>query len=156
MKFNTNLSCVFSGHCSHLDRQEKGLRYSKYFVLACQGPSFMLDESLFSYSAAFSLVFSYFVWGRKLILFYLGFLSCQSLLCIAFIALMVLHLQRKWLSHHSLGFQIGIIPILAIAIIFKTASIVTPHNRVLVVFNDVFNLHISLHLYTAEIIYKES
>lgn len=78
MKFNTNLSCVFSGHCSHLDRQEKGLRYSKYFVLACQGPSFMLDEFLFPYSAAFSLVLSCFVWGRKLILFYLGFLSCLA------------------------------------------------------------------------------
>ena len=76
MKFNANLSCVFSGHSSHLDRQEKGLRYSKYFVLACQGPSLMLDESLFSYSSAFSLVLSHFVWGRKLILFYLGFLSC--------------------------------------------------------------------------------
>lgn len=76
MKFNANLSCAFSGHCSHLDRQEKGLRYSKYFVLACQGPSLMLDESLFSYSAAFSLVLSHFIWGRKLILFYLGFLSC--------------------------------------------------------------------------------
>ena len=76
MKFNANLSCVFSGHCSHLDRQEKGLRYSKYFVLACQGPSLMLDESLFSYSAAFSLVLSQFVCGRNLILFYLGFLSC--------------------------------------------------------------------------------
>lgn len=36
----------------------------------------MLDESLFSYGAAFSLVLSCFVWGRKLILFYLGFLSC--------------------------------------------------------------------------------
>lgn len=78
MKFNANLSCVFSGHCSHLDRQEKGLRYSKYFVLACQGPSFMLDEFLFPYNAAFSLVLSCFVWGRKLILFYLGFLSCLA------------------------------------------------------------------------------
>lgn len=77
MKFNTNLSCIFSGHCSHLDRQEKGLRYSKYFgVLACQGPSVMLDKSLFSYSTTFSLVLSYFMGGRKLILFYLGFLSC--------------------------------------------------------------------------------
>lgn len=98
MKFNTNLSCVFSGHCSHLDRQEKGLRYSKYFVLACQGPSFMLDESLFSYSAAFGLVLSYFVWSRKLILFYLGFLFCLLALCTAFISLMVLCRENGFLT----------------------------------------------------------
>lgn len=111
MKFNTNLSCVFSGHCSHLDRQEKGLRYSKYFVLACQGPSFMLDESLFSYSAAFGLVLSYFVWSRKLILFYLGFLFCLLAFVHCFYILNG-SLQRKWLSHHSLVLKLEFFPLL--------------------------------------------
>lgn len=119
MKFNTNLSCVFSGHCSHLDRQEKGLRYSKYFVLACQGPSFMLDEFLFSYSATFSLVLSYFGGGRKLILFYLGFLSCLVAFVHCFYLFNGCLSKRKWLSHHSLVLKLELISILAIGCNFQ-------------------------------------
>lgn len=86
----------------------------------------MLDESLFSYSSAFSLVLSHFVWGRKLILFYLGFLSC---LVLYRFYIFNGSLSVEKMAHHSLGFEIEVTPILAIAIIFKTAVIVFPHNK---------------------------
>lgn len=115
MKFNTNLSCcIFSDHSSHLDRQEKGLRYSKYFgVLACQGPSFMLDESLFSYNTTFSLVFFIFCLEQKACFVLFGaFLSCLVAFVHCFFILDGFLSIEKLLSHHSWVSKLELFPFL--------------------------------------------
>lgn len=94
----------------------------------------MLDEFLFSYSTTFSLVFffSSFVWGRKLLLFYLGFFVLPSRFCallliilggVFVVVLFFLIYRGKSAFSPFVDFEIGIILILAIAIIFKTSCI---------------------------------
>lgn len=89
----------------------------------------MLDEFLFSYSTTFSLVFfSSFVWGRKLLLFYLGFFVLPSRFCALLLIILggvfvVLFFICRGKSAFSpfVELEIEIILILAIAIIFKTS-----------------------------------
>lgn len=69
--------------------------------------------------------FVIFCLGQKAYFVLFGVLPCL----VAFVHCFCIFsgsLQRKWLSHHSLGFEIGIIPILAIAVIFKTALVCFP------------------------------
>lgn len=91
----------------------------------------MLDEFLFSYSTTFSLVFFFHLWGRKLLLFYLVLFVLPSRFCAllliilggVFVVVLFFNYRGKSAFSPFVEFEIGIILILAIAIIFKTSCL---------------------------------